>query len=55
MNLRHLLYGIQVLLGLALAIAGFLEGSTLMIVAWSVVAIIGVILFWNDSGEPLEV
>ncbi|SFR36338.1 hypothetical protein SAMN04487947_0450 [Halogeometricum rufum] len=55
MNLRHLLYGIQILLGLALAIAGYVEDNTLTIVAWSVVAIVGAILLWNDSGEPLEV
>ena len=55
MNLRHLLYGIQILLGLALAIAGYMEGNTLTIVAWSVVAIVGAVLLWHDSGEPLEV
>jgi len=55
MNLRYLLYGIQILLGLALAIAGFIEEDTLMVVAWLVVAISGTILFWNDSGRPLEV
>jgi hypothetical protein len=55
MHLRHLLYGIQILLGFALAIAGYIEGNTLTLVAWSVVAIVGAILFWNDSGEPLEV
>ena len=55
MHLRHLLYGIQILLGLALAITGYIEGNTLTMVAWSVVAIVGAILLWNDSGDPLEV
>jgi len=55
MNLRHLLYGLQILLGLVLAITGYIEGNTLTLVAWSVVAIVGAMLLWNDSGEPLEV
>lgn len=55
MNLRHLLYVIQIIFGFALAIAGYIEGNILMIIAWSVIAIVGAVLFWNDSGEPLEV
>lgn len=55
MNLRYLLYGVQILLGLALGIIGIMQEDARMTVAWLVVAISGAVLFWNDSGEPLEV
>lgn len=55
MSLRYLLYGIRILLGLALAVAGFVEGDSVTIVAWLVVAVSGAISFWNDSGRCLAV
>lgn len=55
MNLRYLLYGVQILLGVALAIAGFVQEDTVMTVAWLIVALSGTVLLWNDSGEPLDV
>ncbi|WP_162562443.1 NAD(P)(+) transhydrogenase (Re/Si-specific) subunit beta [Salinigranum rubrum] len=55
MNLRYLIYGVQILLGLALAITGFMQNDPLMTVAWLVVAVSGAVLFWHDPGGPLEV
>ncbi|MFC7070236.1 hypothetical protein [Halobaculum lipolyticum] len=54
-NRRYPLYGIQILLGSALAVVEFVEGNVPMTAAWLVVAISGAVLFRIDPGGPLEV
>ena len=55
MNVRYLLYGLQILLGLVLTASAFVDGEPLMALAWLVVVVSGAALFWNDRGGSLAV